>query len=189
MSFIDRFFGKKGPKAVESFDPNARHQFSQHLFSSVFDGEKTPGEIGLAKNYVLDHDTLRARGWQFYLDSEITQTVINRFVTWVVGKGLKLEAEPIEEILESEGIKLDFNQFSKAIESRFKVYSNSRVSDHAGLSNIHKNAVEAYKNAIVSGDCLTILRIKNGNVTTEIIDGVHIVTPTLNSALMKAAKD
>ena len=44
-----------------------------------FDGEKNLGEIGPAREYVLDYTALRVRSWQSYLESEITQTTINRF--------------------------------------------------------------------------------------------------------------
>ena len=55
------------------------------IFNYSFDGEKTPGEIGLIRRYNIDFNSLRARSWQSYLESEITQTVINKFITWIIG--------------------------------------------------------------------------------------------------------
>ena len=86
----------KTPKAdypgVGSFNP---------IFAYNYNGEKNLGEIGPIRNYRLDYALLRMRSWQSFHESEITQTIMNRFNMWVVGKGLKLQCEPVTNILES----------------------------------------------------------------------------------------
>lgn len=142
-----------------------------------FDGEKNLGEMGPPRHYVLDYDSLRARSWQAYLDSEIVQTVIRRFTTWVIGAGLKLNAEPQVEVLKTEGIDIDPEQFNDVTEARWKVYSNSKMSDVANQSNLNKIAATAFKNAIVGGDVLVVQRVVKGMLKHQLIDGAHVQTP------------
>jgi hypothetical protein len=77
--------------------------------SISYNGEKNYGEIGPIKNYFPDYSALRARSWQLYLESELAQTILNNHIIWVIGSGLKLQAEPVKDILKSEGITLDAN--------------------------------------------------------------------------------
>ena len=159
------------------------------LFNVTFDGEKNSGEIGPALIYDLDYKTLRARSWQAYLESEIAQTVINRYVTWIVGKGLKLQVEPVKEIIDSEGITVDYKQFITDTESLFKVYSTTKMADYKSEWSLNQLAKEVVKNAIVGGDCLVIIRQKNGNPTVQIIDGGNIETPFYNESKGKNIKN
>lgn len=147
------------------------------LFSVSYNGEKNLGEIGPIMKYSIDYGALRLRSWQSYLDSEITQTVINRFTTWVIGKGLKLQAEPEQRVLEMNGITLDFQKFSEDVESYFGVYSKSKISDFANMKSLNHNANAAFKNAIIGGDVLVVLRYVNGVTKIQLIDGAHIQSP------------
>ncbi len=147
------------------------------LFAVNFNGEKNVGEIGPIKDYRIDYASLRARSWQLYLDSEIAQTVIGKYVTWVIGKGLKLQAEPEKTLLESEGIDIDVQKFCSRVESRFKIWSESNQSDYSRMENLNLIEATAFKNAKVGGDTLVILRYINGTVTIQLIDGAHIISP------------
>ena len=71
------------------------------IFTIGYDGEKNTGEVGPIRNYIINYELLRLRSWQSYLESEITQTVVNRYITWLIGKGLKLQSEPLESVLAS----------------------------------------------------------------------------------------
>jgi capsid protein len=149
--------------------------------SVSFNGEKNFGEIGPVKDYVLDYGTLRQRSWDLFLDSEIAQTVLRKYVTWVIGKGLKLQSEPIKRILNSEGVSIDAAEFSAEVEARFTAYAKSKKADHSGMRNLNALASDAFKNAMVGGDVLVILRLVEGVVTVQLIDGVHVVSPQLGS--------
>jgi capsid protein len=144
-----------------------------HMFSIPFDGEKNLGEIGPIKKYELDYDLLRLRSWQSYLESEITQTVINKFTKWVIGSGLKLQSEPNKIILEDEGIKTDFAKFSKMTEAKFSLFAKSRKSDYSKMCNLNKLERVAFINAKIGGDILVILRY-DGQVTVQLVDGQHV---------------
>ena len=111
MGIFDIFDSEKKiakEKAIKAAEQNEMYEaevekLASFSFSPIFtysyDGEKTPGEIGIIKNYLIDYPALRARSWQSYIESEVTQTIINKFITWIIGSGLKLQSEPIKEIL------------------------------------------------------------------------------------------
>jgi len=94
-------------------DLKAFHGGYRPMFNVSYDGEKNQGSIGVIKRYFINHTALRARSWQAYLESEIAQGFINKFSSWIIGRGLKLQSEPETIVLESEGItninKQDFS--------------------------------------------------------------------------------
>ena len=152
------------------YDPKAY----KPIFIFTFDGEKTPGEIGNIIDYRPDYYALRARSWQSYLESEITQTVIGKLAKWVIGSGLKLQSEPEFGLI--EGLEKDA-EFVRKIESMFKLVVNSYVSDFTNNDNLHVLAEVAYINAVIGGDVLCILRSNNdGSVSAQLIDGAHVTS-------------
>lgn len=159
-------------QAMGGYGPGYNN-FHTHSFT----GEKNPGELGPAKTYCLDHEYLRAKSWQLYLDSEICQLLFERMGIWVIGEGLRLKSEPNEDILEQEGLSLDRRKFKNITESRFDIYSQSDTSTYSGMGSINDLAATAELNAMVAGDVLVVLRVIEGQVKTELIDGAHISTP------------
>ncbi len=144
------------------------------IFVFSYDGEKTPGEIGDIKDYRPDYYALRARSWQSYLESEITQTMIGKLAKWVVGSGLKLQVEPEYALI--DGLESD-PDFVREIESNFRLVAGSTISDYSSNENLHELGNTAYINAVVGGDMLCILRSDgNGQVTKQLIDGAHVTS-------------
>lgn len=159
------------------------------LLSVDFDGEKTPGELGPVIEYDLDNFALRARGWEAYLSSDIAQTITKRFVMWIVGKGLRLQCEPSDVVLNSEGFKgLDIESFCTTTEARFNLHTQLKESDYKGLDNTQRLASTILTNAIVGGDVLCVQRVTNGIVNTQLIDGMNISTPIAGDAISNATK-
>lgn len=154
----------------------ARYGYSQTLYTHTYNGEKNIGEIGPVKNYALDFYTLRMRSWQSYHESEITQTVIKRFNRWVVGAGLKLQAEPGKVVLKSEKIQVG-QSFNEAIEARFALFARSKRADYANMRSFNKICKRAQLEALVGGDVLVILRVDNGNLNIQLVDGQHVISP------------
>jgi len=147
---------------------------SNTIFSVPFDGEKNLGEIGPIKDYYLEYDLLRLRSWQSYLESEITQTVLGKFSKWIIGAGLKLQSEPNKHVLNSEGITADLTRFSKDVESRFGLYVKSKNSDFSGMNTLNSLAATAFLNAKIGGDVLVVLRLIDGIVKVQLIDGEFV---------------
>jgi capsid protein len=174
-----------GDITVETkFDPTAYSSY-RPLFNISYDGEKNSGELGAPLKYNLDYRSLRLRSWQSYLDNEITQTAIKKFVLWVIGGGLKLQSEPVESVLGSEGATIDSDKFSKAVEDRFKLFSEQKSTDFSGLMNLNEIASRTYLNAIVGGDVLVVQRVVDGNLKIELIDGAHIKNPIFGTKVDK----
>jgi len=185
MNKLEQFFNwaakkaaSKEPEQKAFFRPDRSNRGYVNYQSYSFDGAKNLGEAGPIIDWHLDKDGLRLRSWQSYIESEVTQTIITKLLTWVITGGLKLNSEPAKGVLESEGIKFDPLEFSKQAEQRFNLFKESENSDYAGMTNLDTIANEAVLNAFVGGDCLVILRYdKTKGVNVQIVDGAHVRTP------------
>ena len=180
------FWNKKVEVSQKTFAPQAWSQTGS--FAVHYDGEKNLGEIGAIKEYIPDYDGLRLRSWQAYLDSEITQTIMNKFCLWIIGSGLKLQSEPSLAVLNSEKIALKSDDFTESIEAKFHLFSKSKRADYAGLKTLNQIAKIAKKNAIIGGDVLVILRVINKEVTVQLIDGAHVSSPMYGNDFYEASK-
>lgn len=184
-------FSKKEVVTERAGSPQAHFGYGRTLYVRSFDGEKNLGEIGPAIDYVLDHEVLRMRSWQAYLESEVAQTVLKRYALWVVGKGLRLQAEPLEEVLKSEGVYFDkeaMEAFNEVSEARFKAWSGSNIADYSDMESLDKIQNTAFINAKIGGDVLVVLRYEEGAVKVQLIDGAHVCSPSFNSEYFVNAK-
>lgn len=185
MNRLEQFFNwaakkaaSKEPEKEAFFRPDRSNRGYGNYQSYSFDGAKNLGEAGPIIDWRLDKDGLRMRSWQSYIESEVTQTIITKLLTWVITGGLKLNSEPAKGVLESEGIKFDPLEFSKQTEQRFNLFKESVDSDYSGMTNLDTIANEAALNAFVGGDCLVILRYdKIKGVNVQLVDGAHVRTP------------
>lgn len=148
-----------------------------YWFSISYDGEKNLGEVGPIKDYVLNYEALRARSWQAQLESKLAQLAMRRYVTWVVGKGLKLQSEPVEAVLKAAGINITKQEFAEAVEARFNLFKTTKLGDYSGLRSLDKIAKRAFKTAIIGGDVLVVLRYIDKKVKVQLIDGAHVKSP------------
>lgn len=165
----------------------ANHTGYKPMFTVSYDGETDQGAMGPIKRYWLDHVALRARSWQSYLESDITQGIINKYTGWIIGGGLKLQSEPETLVLKSEGIQINKEDFSKNVEARFRIYTKSKEISHNKQKNLAQIAMTAHINAVIGGDVLVILRLIKGNITIQLIDGSQVQQPLfLDKAHAKA---
>ena len=147
-----------------------------------YDGQKDAGEMPI-KNYVVNYPTLRQRSWDLLLDSPLAQTVIKKYVSWSIGKGLKLQAEPSISVLAEEGITIKKEEWSKRVESRFELFKRSKGTDYSGMQSLNKLESEAFKNAKIGGDVLVLLYYKKGRIKVQLVDGARVATPLNRVAL------
>lgn len=163
-------------------EASSHYQGAGHIYpvrTEYFDGEKTPGELGYLKDSIPNHQALRYRVYDAELKSDVVKIITGKFFKFVIGTGLKLQAEPQKVVLESEGINLsELSKFTKTVEARFAVYAESKVSDYKGMDDLHQKMVDAYTSSFLGGDALCVQRIdKDGNLNMQVIDGQHIETP------------
>ena len=110
-------FWTKSKEAIQtSVDPvrgmvassiTAFHSHATGSFAKRYTGEKNLGELGPPIHYVLSYWDLRVRSWQSFLESDLSQAIIKKYCAWIIGPGLKLDADPAVELLKSEGITFD----------------------------------------------------------------------------------
>lgn len=189
MAFLDLFRSKKPAPIAESKEaptPQAYttggvaysgNGYANQVFAIPFDGEKDLGEMGQIRRYIIDHTRLRYRSWQLYIESDVCQALFKRSNMWEIGTGLKLEAEPVMELLNMEGVSFDSETFNNSIEARFRVFANSTMCDYEGKRNLHEIMSEARINIKVGGDVLLVIRLVNGMPKVKIIDGANVMTP------------
>lgn len=156
-----------------------------YIQQQPFTGEKTPGELGIVKDYIPDFPALAARSWQAYTTSEIAQLIIHNYLLWTIGNGLKLKSEPNKKIIEQFGQKFDSKAFINYTESNFNLFVNSKWSTTKRNQTFHQLAYEAKRHAIIGGDCLVVFDFgrtsqKNKCVSARIIDGWYIMSPMTN---------
>jgi len=175
---LDISLSKKSKDIVEVNqveEPQSRGNYntgySRVIHYQRYDGEKNLGEIGPVTDYALDYESLRLRSWKAYLDSEIAQSVVKKYVKWVIGSGLKLQCEPVLRVLRQEGYDINKEEFSNEVEARFKVYSKSKMSCFNNEMTLHKIMNTAYLNAVVGGDALVVLRVIKGDLKIQLYDG------------------
>lgn len=150
-----------------------------------YDGEKDFGEIGPVLDYRPQYTMLRLRSWQAYLESEIARTVINKYITWVIGKGLRIQANPSESIISRSDSAFKAEEFNDQIEESFSVWAESKDASLSGMETLGTLARDCYKNAMIGGDCLVLLRVVKKQVKVQIIDGAHVGSPLFNEGVKK----
>ena len=175
---IFSIFRKKEPEIKK--EPEASTVNYSNLQVEYFDGEKTPFELGSPLDWEIDYYSLRARAWEAYLQTDIILNAIRKYVLWIVGPGLKIQSEPVTELLKTKGINLsdkEVKEFTESVETQFRLFCNTRQSTYTTNECLHDLACEALKNALLAGDCLVINRYARKTTNTQLIDGGLIETP------------
>lgn len=150
------------------------------IIEDVFDGEKTPGEMGAVYDTIPDHLRLRLRAYDMDLKTDLIKIITGKFFKWIVGNGLKFQAEPNDVVLKLCGINLsieEINAFKSSSEALFETYTNSKYSDYNKKDWFHDKASEAFKTAFLGGDCLAVVRIDEFGPNIQIVDGQNISDP------------
>lgn len=158
-------------------------------FVTYFNGEKNLGNLGTPVNMLPDFQAIRMRAHKANLDSDLVKIITGKFFKWVIGAGLKLQAEPAEGVLKREGIVLNDDEFRSNVEDYWNVWVESPASDYSGMRSLNDLAEDSFNHAFIGGDMLNILRLDNNyNVTVQVIDGQHVKSPMPNSPFHVAAK-
>jgi capsid protein len=190
LSIIDGLYGGKSSNhstALVLYDPPIKRDLPQANYVStsgnygttyaIYDGETNQGEFGPAKAYVKDWYTLRYRSKQLFTESLVAKGIVLAFNRWTVGDGLRPHTDPLVDVLAKEGIKLDNAAFSESFKLRWKAYAESRAADYTGKSSLLTLQKQAHLEAKLGGDMLVILRVVNGLVKVQHIDGGHVMNP------------
>lgn len=168
-------------KALATAEPKASYKQTEYqIYETIWDGEKTTGELGAPLSYMPDYSGLSYRSWQAFTESDLAQILVKATVNWVIGTGLKIQSEPTESIIESEGFAFDKKTFTKQLEDRFRTYAKTNAATYSQMENYNKIQRTAYLNSIVGGDVLCVMRVgKNNLPTIQLIDGIFVQNPRL----------
>ena len=165
MNIIDKvfgtsFFNKKQSSVLVS--PTIVRE-------KIYDGETNAGTLGNPINLIPNEEIIRYRANEAMLTSDVIKSISSKYFKFVVGQGLILKAEPNIDVLKSEGINEDLKNFVDLSETRFKIWSKSKLSDYSEQKSLHKLALDAFTTAFVGGDCLVVCRIdKQNNLKIQI---------------------
>lgn len=165
------------PKRSLSF--NAFNEIGWPLLKEVFTGEKYPGGLGIDSDFKsIDYWRLREVSWRLFTENRYASGLIKRLLTNVIHKGLALESTIEGKLLGLTDEQT--NEYTEDIETKFEIFSdNPEIVSYKKDLNFGQIQQETYKIALISGDCLQILR--QNPVTNlpsiEIIDGINIRTP------------
>jgi lambda family phage portal protein len=155
------------------------------IVTKRWDGEKTPGELGVVVKNIPLYLNLRLRGYDAFVKTDNVKLIVNRRLQYVIGNGLKLECEPNRTVLKSEGIESLPDVFQRLVEERWKIYTQSKYVDFEKRRNLHGLAKDFYSDKFKGGDCLVICRFEEKGVTAQFISGEHVGSPFPGSECLK----
>lgn len=176
---------EKEVKSMDVYGDSINYSQQYPILTRKFDGEKTPGELGVIFNSIPDYNAIRLRAYDAELRTDLVRIITDRFFKWTVGSGLKLQSEINKELLRSSGIDENFIDLQENIEARFSIYSKSKFSDYSRMTNLHEKAMEVKRTSFVGGDCLVVCRIEKEGVNVQVVDGNHIKNPSDYSEFSK----
>jgi capsid protein len=143
----------------------------------IYDGQKNLGELGPVTDLFMNYPALSLRGHHAYATNEVVQIIINRMADWVIGNGLWVESEPNESVLKMFGIDINVREYSDSIEALFSLIKESDESTHNRMNNLSELERISFVNGCNGGANLVVIRVRNGIINYELIDGAHIESP------------
>lgn len=150
-----------------------------NIIDSIFNGDKFPGSFGPTKlfNWV-DYWELRKRSAQLFKENTYARGMIRRLLRNEINTGLSAESNPISDII---GLTEDeASEWAEIRETDWNLWGNtSEQCDFLKKDTIGKIAENCRQTALVSGDCLVVLRINRitGLPMVQLIDGSNIRSP------------
>lgn len=153
--------------------------YVRDILDSVWNGDKFLGSFGTTQDYKwIDYYTLRMRSVQLFKQNQYARGLIRRLLTNLIYKGLNLEANPISQMIgmtDEQAI-----EWSEDVELQWDLWSRDPyICDYNQKDNLGEIQRKIKQTALISGDCLVILRInrKTRLPCIETIDGSHVQTP------------
>ncbi|MBP7735945.1 MAG: phage portal protein [Spirochaetes bacterium] len=149
------------------------------IIYDIFDGDKFPGSFGATKNYdYVDYWTLRERSMQLFRENLYCKGIIRRILRNEINTGLNLEADIVSEVV---GIDQDTAvEIGTERETSWSLWANDPyLCDWKQQKTLGELAADARMTALLSGDCIIVLRINptTGLPAVDLIDGRHVQTP------------
>lgn len=195
MNWFSSLFGKNETQepdtgvqsiTVDQLSAYAGQQHYSNFQNSIYDGEKFEGGFGETQLYDLDYETLRARSDQIFNENLYAQGLIERLVTNVINTGIMPESSPDERVLGVAPGTL--GDWSDDAESQFGVWAKSpEAVDYLSRQTWSGLQRTIYREAMISGDILVILRVNNTTNMpyVQLVKAGSIQSPMLERDLPK----
>lgn len=149
------------------------------ILQTIFTGDPYPGSFGITKDYVfVDYYTLRIRSVQLFKENPYARGIFERLIENEINSGLVLEANPIS--LYTNLSEEETSEWIQKVETDFKIWAETpELCDYYKQKNFAQLQASLRFTALVSGDCLVILRINPQSKMPQIqlVDGSNIQTP------------
>lgn len=160
-------------------DNDRYNYYIADIMQSIFTGDPYPGSFGLTKNYVfVDYYTLRIRSVQLFKENPYARGIFERLLENEINTGLSLEANPIPLYTNLE--EEETMSWIQKVESDFKIWAETpELCDYYKQRTFAQLQNALRFTALVSGDCLVILRInqKTKMPQIQLIDGSNVQSP------------
>ncbi len=160
------------PSAAGNRLSNAPYEYS------YLDGDKCLGGFGNTQLKIIDYWTLRQRSTQLFQENLYARGIIRRLINNEINTGLTLESVPDESILGLDDDAL--GDWSEDIENRFSLWARSpKVCDYEQKDTFYSLQKNARLEALVTGDCLVVMRIDQRTrlPSIQLISGNSVATP------------
>ena len=147
--------------------------------ANFWGGEKFAGGFGLTQLHIPDYWTLRQRSSQLFNDNLYARGLIRRLVTNEINTGLKLQAEPNDELIEVL-TEEQAEEWAENVENRHEIWSSiPALCDFEGRRTIPQLQEEVRRESLIEGDILVHLRTdrRTGLPQIQLIRGGRVMTP------------
>lgn len=180
---IDWLKDKFAPKAsVPTIDVNALGAFNpaqtSYGASSIYDGNKFFGGLGLPTPMWTDYWSLRLWSAKLFQENPYARGLIRRLVTNEINTGLSLEATPIGSMV---GLSEDQkNIWTEDVENRFAIWGKNRfICDFQKQLTFGALQRTIRREALLEGDILVVLRQskRTGLPAIQLVPGSKIRSP------------
>ena len=135
-----------------------------------FGGAKFNGGLGVHNNAddfiidpsVLDLYSIRRESAKQYNRNTVAHSIIDTFENAVVGCGLRLEATPRTDIIESNtGAMIDKNTWTNKTEQSFDLWARSQGASYDYSNDFYTMQALAYRSYLLHGKMLAVIRYTN----------------------------
>ena len=182
---------KKNLHRVRSAFTRSYHRFRSFV-SGYYDAGRRdlnsiknwqPKLLSIDEEVLRDYDLIRARSRDLYRNNSYGRAVINRFVSSVVGRGLKVQPSIDYERLGMS--QQEAQAWQAETESKFRSWASSKECDSRRKKNFYQLQSLAYKMMLRDGDCFTMLpsRDRAGSpfrLRVQLISSMHVCSPSIS---------
>ncbi len=187
MAFMATCVGSVGK--IKTAFTNSFSRFRQYV-SGYYDAGRRdlnsikgwqPKLLTTDEEVLKDYDLIRARSRDLYRNNYNGRAVIKRFVTSVIGRGLKVQPRIDYQRL---GMTRDQAQTWQAeVETKFRSWATSKECDIRRKKNFYQLQALAYKMMLKDGDCFIMLPSKERghfpfHLRVQLVSSMHVASPS-----------